>query len=186
MSESTPARIAVHRVCVAILAALVVAGVATASRPAALGETDGAVRERLRVFDTEVPAVGNLDSRLRRALREAAAGAARDGIELVVNGGWRSPEYQRHLRREAVAKYGSEREAARWVATPDTSSHVSGDAVDIGPSRATAWLLRHGARYQLCQIFSNEPWHYELRPDAIERGCPPMHADARHDPRVQP
>ena len=31
-------------------------------------------------------------------------------------------------------KYGSEAEAARWVATPDTSAHVSGDAVDIGPS----------------------------------------------------
>ena len=31
-------------------------------------------------------------------------------------------------------------EAARWVATPNTSAHVSGDAVDIGPSGAAAWL----------------------------------------------
>ena len=86
---------------------------------------------------------------------------------------------------EAVSKYGSEEEAARWVATPNTSAHVSGDAVDIGPSDATAWLSEHGAEYGLCQIYSNEPWHYELRPEAIDHGCPPMYADPTHDPRMQ-
>ena len=50
---------------------------------------------------------------------------------------------------------------------------MSGDAVDIGPSDATAWLSEHGAEYGLCQIYRNEPWHYELRPDAIDHGCPP-------------
>ena len=74
-------------------------------------------------------------------------------------------------------KYGSEAEAARWVATPDTSAHVSGDAVDIGPSAAAAWLSEHGAAYGLCQIYGNEPWHYELRPDAASitaaRPCTP-------------
>jgi LAS superfamily LD-carboxypeptidase LdcB len=69
------------------------------------------------------------------------------------------------------------------VATPDTSAHVSGDAVDIGPNRAAAWLSEHGAAYGLCQIYANEPWHYELRTDAADRGCPPMYADAAHDPR---
>ena len=82
-------------------------------------------------------------------------------------------------------KYGSEEEAARWVATPNTSAHVSGEAVDIGRSDATAWLSEHGAGYGLCQIYSNEPWHYELRPDAVEHGCPPMYADPTHDPRTQ-
>ena len=86
---------------------------------------------------------------------------------------------------EAVSKYGSEAEAARWVATPDTSAHVSGDAVDIGPSDATAWLSEHGAEYGLCQIYGNEPWHYELRPEAVDHGCPPMYADPTHDPRMQ-
>ena len=33
---------------------------------------------------------------------------------------------------------------------------------------ATAWLSEHGAAYGLCQIYGNEPWHYELRPDAGE------------------
>jgi hypothetical protein len=71
------------------------------------------------------------------------------------------------------------------VATPDTSAHVSGDAVDIAPFDATAWLSEHGAEYGLCQIYSNEPWHYERRPEAIDRGCPPMYADPTRDPRMQ-
>lgn len=36
-----------------------------------------------------------------------------------------------------------------------------GDAVDIGPSDAAAWLSRQGGRYGLCQIYGSEPWHYE-------------------------
>jgi hypothetical protein len=68
---------------------------------------------------------------------------------------------------------------------PDTSAHVSGDAVDIGPSDAAAWLSRRGAKFGLCQIYSNEPWHYERRPEANRRGCPPMYADPTHDPRMQ-
>ena len=71
------------------------------------------------------------------------------------------------------------------MATPNRSAHVSGDAVDIGPAEATAWLSANGARYGLCQIYGNEPWHYELRPDAREQGCPPMYADPTHDPRMQ-
>ncbi len=138
----------------------------------------------MRVFDDDIPAVANLDPSLLRALRQAATDAAKDGIEIFVKSGWRSREYQKQLLRDAVAKYGSAKDAARWVATPDTSSHVSGDAVDIGPSRATAWLSRHGAEYRLCQIYRNEPWHYELRPEAIDDGCPSMYADPRHDPRM--
>ncbi|MFI6456967.1 M15 family metallopeptidase [Streptosporangium amethystogenes] len=150
-----------------------------------LGEADGAVPDGVTVFDDDFPAVANLDPALLGALRKAATGAADDEGEFFVNSGWRSPEYQNQLRREAVSKYGSEEEAARWVATPETSLHVSGDAVDVEPSDATAWLSEHGAEYGLCQIYSNEPWHYELRPEAIDHGCPPMYADPTQDPRMQ-
>jgi hypothetical protein len=151
----------------------------------ALGEADGAVPDGTTVFDDEVPAVANLDPALLGALRRAATDAERDGVEFFVDSGWRSPAYQEHLLREAVAKYGSPQEAARWVATPNTSAHVSGDAVDIGTVDATAWLSEHGAKYELCQIYGNEPWHYELRPEAIDHGCPRMYADPTHDPRMQ-
>jgi hypothetical protein len=151
-----------------------------------VGEAEGAVPDGTTAFDDEVPGVANLDPALLGVLRQAASDAAGDGVEFFVDSGWRSPEYQEQLLREAVSRYGSEEEAARWVATPSTSAHVSGDAVDIGRSDATAWLSEHGARYGLCQIYGNERWHYELRPEAVAHGCPAMYADATHDPRMQP
>ena len=151
----------------------------------ALGEAGGAVPDGTTVFADEVPGVANLDPALLGALRHAATDAADDGVQFYVDSGWRSPEYQERLLREAISKYGSQGEATRWVATPKTSAHVSGDAVDIGPSGAAAWLSEHGAAYGLCQIYGNEPWHYELRPEAIDQGCPAMYADPTHDPRMQ-
>ena len=151
----------------------------------ALGEAGGAVPHGTTIFDDEVPGVANLDPALRAALRRAATAAAAAGVRLVVNSGWRSPAYEDQLRREAIAKYGSEAEAARWVATGTTSAHVSGDAVDVGPADATPWLAAHGAAYGLCRIYANEPWHYELRPAAAAHGCPAMYADPTQDPRMQ-
>jgi zinc D-Ala-D-Ala carboxypeptidase len=153
--------------------------------PVALGDADGALPDGATAFDDDFPAVANLDPALLSALRQAATDAARDGVEFLVNSGWRSPAYQEQLFQEAVSEYGSEEEAARWVATAETSPHVSGDAVDIGPSDATAWLSENGAAYGLCQIYGNEPWHYELRPEAIDQGCPSMYADPTQDPRMQ-
>jgi D-alanyl-D-alanine carboxypeptidase len=151
----------------------------------ALGEADGVLPDGTTVFDDEIPAVANLDPGLVGALRRAATDAAGDGVEILVASGWRSRKYQAQLFRQAVSRYGSEEEAAQWVATPGTSAHESGNAVDIGPSEATAWLSEHGATYGLCQVYRNEPWHYELRPGAIDHGCPRMYADTTHDARMQ-
>ena len=160
-------------------------GVPRSERRGAPGEDDGVVPDGTTVLDDEIPGVARLNPALLSALRRAAADARNDGITLYVTSGWRSPTYQEQLRREAISEYGSEKEAARWVAAPDTSAHVSGDAIDIGPSDATAWLSRHGATYGLCQIYRGEPWHFELRPKAIDRGCPSMYADPTHDPRMR-
>jgi len=150
-----------------------------------LGEAGGAIPDGTTVFDDSVAGVANLDPDLRAALRAAATAAAGDGVAVYVDSGWRSRKYQQQLFNEAVSKYGSVDAAARWVASPNTSAHVSGDAVDIGHSNAAAWLSEHGAHYGLCQIYGNEPWHYELRPEAAHQGCPPMYADPAHDPRMQ-
>jgi zinc D-Ala-D-Ala carboxypeptidase len=150
----------------------------------ALGEAGGALPDGTTVFDDGIPGVANLDPGLLAALRRAATDAADGGVELVVDSGWRSRAYQERLLHEAVSRYGSEEEARRWVASPNTSAHVSGDAVDIGPSAGAAWLSEHGAAYGLCQIYGNEPWHYELRPEAIAHGCPAMYADPTQDPRM--
>ena len=196
VTDNAPGGPAARRIRPTVLTALLLVSVALIgtvtvrlvgpSLAAARGEAGGAVGGGLTVFDNERPAVANLDPDLLRALRQAAKDAARAGVTIYINSGWRSPEYQELLHLQAVWKYRSKAKAARWVATADTSSHVSGDAVDIGPSRATAWLSRHGARYRLCQVYRNEPWHYELRPRAIDDGCPPMYADPRHDPRMHP
>ena len=199
MTSTRPARIATLLVVVAAIAAflgteLPVPSSSRAAAPivvlrnehrGAYGVAGGAVPDGTTIFDDEIPGVANLDPALLAALRRAATDAAGGGIELVVDSGWRSPEYQERLFREAVSEYGSEAEAARWVATPTTSAHVSGDAVDIGSSDATSWLSAHGAGYGLCQIYGNEPWHYELRPEARALGCPSMYADPTHDPRMQ-
>jgi hypothetical protein len=47
------------------------------------------------------------------------------------------------------------------------SKHVSGEAVDIGGPGADQWLIANGSRFGLCQIYANEPWHFELATDAM-------------------
>ncbi|MGW0531210.1 M15 family metallopeptidase [Streptomyces sp. NPDC003032] len=209
MNNSPPAArtatLRIHRLLVVGLAAVITAIAATAailgyqarnsssppafssslSAPTALGEADGAVPDGTTVFDEHIPAVANLGPDVLKALRQAAKDAAGDAVALYVNSGWRSEEYQDQLLRKAVSQYGSAAEAARWVATAETSPHVSGEAVDIGRSNATEWLSEHGAEYGLCQIYRNEPWHYELRPEAIDHRCPRMYADPTQDPRMQ-
>ncbi|MGX5655401.1 M15 family metallopeptidase [Geodermatophilus nigrescens] len=154
--------------------------------PGGVTVDDGVLPDGAGVFDDRYPAVSRLDAELLAALRAAASAASRDGVEFVVTSGWRSPEYQEQLLREAVDEYGSLEEAARWVATAETSAHVTGDAVDVGPTDAMSWLSQHGADFGLCQVYGNEPWHQELRPAAVEDGCPAPYADPTEDPRMQP
>lgn len=112
--------------------------------------------------DTGSPAIGNLDPDLLAAVQEAARDATADGVQFWVTSGWRSREHQQELLDAAVEKYGSYAEALRYVSTPDKSAHVTGDAVDIGPTAADSWLAQHGSDYGLCQAFANEVWHFEL------------------------
>lgn len=147
--------------------------------------TGGQVPDGVTVFDDEYAAVAALDADLRRALERASTAAEDDGVQVFVNSGWRSERYQERLLDEAVEEYGSRAEAARWVATPATSPHVSGDAVDIGDTDAVAWLSTYGARYGLCQVYGNEPWHFELRPEAVDHGCPVPFTDPTYDPRMR-
>ena len=150
-------------------------------------EADGVIRDgdQPTVFDVDRVAVGNLDPALLAALQRAASDAERDGVTLRVNSGWRSPALQERMLQDAIVQYGSESEARRWVATPETSEHVTGDAVDLGPLPALDWLVQRGWRYGLCQIYANESWHYELRPEAVDDGCPDLLADPTQDPRTK-
>jgi len=129
--------------------------------------------------DRQQATIRRLDPALLDALTSATADARADGVTLIVNSGWRSRAHQQRLFEEAVRTYGSEGEARRYVSTPDASAHVTGDALDIGPTEAAEWLSRHGSAYGLCQVFANEIWHYEL---ATTRGgeCPEMLPDSSY------
>lgn len=122
---------------------------------------------------------GHLDPDLRDAVRAARRDAAAEGVTMRITSGWRSRAHQQRLFDEAVETYGSVEEARRYVATPDSSAHVTGDAVDIGPTNASVWLGEHGSAYGLCQVFANEIWHFELATDPGGE-CPEMLPDGSY------
>ena len=78
---------------------------------------------------------------------------------------------------DAVGKYGSVDIARQFVASPDVSKHVVGQAVDVAPVDADNWLIRNGAQFGLCQIYANEFWHFELAVDQ-QGNCPLLRPDA--------
>lgn len=135
-------------------------------------------------FDDQHPAIANLRPELRAALQQAASAASEAGFELVVNSGWRTVEQQERLFEEAVAAHGSREEAARWVAPADRSTHVSGEAIDVGDLDASIWLGDNGRDFGLCRTYENERWHFEFRAEAIGGECPPPFLDASQDPRM--
>lgn len=140
-----------------------------------LSEEDGYVPVGVWLtLDDDVPAITNLDPALRAALEAAAAAAP---TELSFTDGWRSPAYQQHLFDSAVASYGSEEEAARWVKRADESQHVHGLAVDIATADAMDFLSRFGAEFGLCQVYANEAWHFEYVAGVSDE-CPAQLSDS--------
>ncbi|GAA4025288.1 hypothetical protein GCM10023063_02060 [Arthrobacter methylotrophus] len=113
-----------------------------------------------------------LKPELRAAVQRAAVSAKNAGQgEFWLTSGWRSPSYQQELLDAGIARYGSREEAAKWVSTPEKSKHVTGQAVDIGPTDAADWVNRHSGELGLCQTYANEIWHFELRPEGAS-ACP--------------
>ena len=123
------------------------------------------------------PVIAWLDAPLLAAIQNAARSAAADGIDVEITSGWRTKGFQQRLFDDAVRTYGNVGTAQQFVASPDTSRHVVGQAVDVGPAVADNWLIRNGSRFGLCQIYANEIWHFELAADQ-DGICPPLKANA--------
>lgn len=174
----TNARVAAFVVAASLLATITGCAAAPPAAPGPLGIEDGLIEtgESISPFANDLPAIARLDPALREAMQDAASAAIADGFEFVVTSGWRSERYQQSLFDDAVLNYGSVEEASRWVAPATTSSHVTGNAVDIGFTDANSWLSQHGADYGLCQTYANEMWHFQL---ATTPGgeCPPQLTD---------
>jgi zinc D-Ala-D-Ala carboxypeptidase len=131
----------------------------------------------LSPFDTANPILSQLDPALLGAVQNAARAAEADGVQIMVTSGWRSKGFQQRLFEDGIQTYGSLEKAAEFVATPEVSKHVMGQAIDIGPAEADRWLIANGRQFGLCQIYANEIWHFELAVDA-QGNCPPLKPNA--------
>ena len=121
-----------------------------------------------------------LDKQLVYRFKAAQAVAKKDGQALYIASGYRSLERQKVLFAQAVRKYGSAKEASKWVAPPLVSHHPWGVAIDVNyPDEpvGAGWLEVNGSKFGLCRVFDNEWWHFE---PVIAPGwkCPALVPDA--------
>ena len=163
-----PVRVARHRrrswwliAAVAVAATLVGLHVADTSGAAETGD----------------PALAGVDDELAARFVRAQSAGADAGVELTLTSGKRSEAEQQALVDAAVERYGSKAEAHRWVLPPDSSAHVQGLAVDVGPAAGARWLGKHGLDFGLCRAYANEAWHFEKLPEGRDT-CPKMHEDS--------
>lgn len=124
---------------------------------------------------------------------------AASGGRITITSGYRSPERQAQLFANAVAKYGSEAAARKWVAPPGKSNHGRGIAADLGFADAAAreWAHANAARFGLHFPMGWEPWHIEPVGGAKVSGAdayttpptgfenPAVVVEDPHDPGVQ-
>ncbi|MCZ7638673.1 MAG: D-alanyl-D-alanine carboxypeptidase family protein [Verrucomicrobia bacterium] len=168
---------------------------ATPVTPVAIENRGGGRTEDQReVCSDELETIAGVNERLVQLHRVAAAAwramvaAARaDGLSeplLLPISGHRTTLRQAELFRAAIQRYGSEREARRWVAPPGGSAHHTGRAMDLylggANTRANVaklcslpawqWMRDNAARFGF-YADDREPWHWEYNP--------PMQAAAR-------
>lgn len=96
--------------------------------------------------------------------------ARKDGVELLVESGYRSKRYQRTIFKKMMARGRIFTDIIRYVAPPGYSQHALGTAVDFHPSnwrfadtRAYAWLQENAAAFSFKETYSrnnkyNMPW----------------------------
>ncbi len=86
------------------------------------------------------------------AFDRMSAGAAKAGLSLVVNSGFRSDA-------EQAALFAAHPDP-RWVAPPGHSLHRCATELDLGPPDAYGWLAANARRYGFVQRYSWEAWHF--------------------------
>ncbi|WP_239589197.1 M15 family metallopeptidase [Gordonia hydrophobica] len=162
------------RLLSAAAAVLMVAGLCA---PQAAAAPDTARQHVLGV--PLAPGTAGLTPQLGIAYTLAHRAAQAAGVPMYVNSGKRSRAEQARLWRDGIGTYGSPEAARRWVLPPGESTHVTGEAIDVGPRAGAAWLQRNGIRWGLCRTFDNEWWHFELVAVPGTQ-CPRRLPDASH------
>jgi hypothetical protein len=124
---------------------------------------------RGRPMKLRVVTVGWADVELRtaRAFLAMRQAAARSGIDLWINSGYRTHEQQTLLYRAWREGWGN------GAARPGYSKHQSGRALDLDvrDPATFAWLKRHARRFGFRRTVRSEPWHWVhfRRRDKIQR-----------------
>ncbi len=117
-----------------------------------------------------------------RSLVNAARCAGFPAPLLLPASGYRDPRRQAELWRAALQRYGSPKEARKWVAPPGTSAHQTGRAIDffLGGRNSSrnvenlrrlpvyAWLAANASRFGFYP-YPREPWHWEYNPPSQGR-----------------
>ena len=127
--------------------------------------------------------LAGLQTDFRASLAGFILAAREAGHDIKIQSGFRSVERQQELWAAAVAKYGSEEAARKWVAPPGKSYHNKGTAADLnyaggGMSGSSAeanaarqWAHQNAVRFGLQFPLGNEAWHVE---PAGQRGAGAM------------
>ena len=133
--------------------------------------------------------------RLAAAAHKALVCAARAGgikspllLPTGSRSGFRDPKQQMEAWKRAVAKYGSEKAANKWVARPGSSAHQTGRAIDfymglsnsssnvdqLRKTRAYNWMVTNAQRFGFYP-YKTEPWHWEYNPPAARASEVELH-----------
>ncbi|WP_421742399.1 M15 family metallopeptidase [Cellulomonas sp.] len=163
-----PERVRRRRARWAVASAVVVVCVAVVGLVHALGSA---------ATPGPTPTAQGLSPELEQRFAAAQEAAELAGVPLTLTSGWRSAAEQQALVDDAVERYGSIEEARRWVLPPESSAHVQGTAIDVGPTDGALWLGEHGFELGLCRTYANEIWHFELLDDGATT-CPELHPDS--------
>lgn len=127
----------------------------------------------------------SVDERIYPALQALFDEARKDGLSPVVASGYRTAEKQQRLLDEKIEAFRAEgcspeeaaAKAAVWVASPGTSEHQIGLAVDINADGVHStgeavyeWLNQNAFRFGFIRRYppdkteltgvTHEPWHY--------------------------
>lgn len=106
----------------------------------------------------------DLNSFVKNRFIAAQSDARKDGVTLVITSGFRTADRQEYLFNKAIEKYGSAKEASKWVLPANKSHHPDGIALDVNypaNQEETKWLEVNGFKYGLCRVYKNEWWHFE-------------------------
>lgn len=120
-----------------------------------------------RPVSIRVSSVGNgqtMRTDAAAAFNRMKADAARAGINLTVNSGFRTMAQQRYLYNLYLQGRGN------LAARPGYSNHQNGISADIGTPGGYGgaqyrWLAANGRRYGFINDVRGEPWHWTYKPN---------------------